>query len=85
MYCEFIMETIVELMNKIKWKEEDKSKFKIAYLDRFKDELQEIKFLDIKEINKFSMIIAMDFGDVEIPLHRIRKVYRDNVCIWKRD
>ena len=28
---------------------------------------------------------VIDFGDVEIPLHRIRKVYRDDVCIWKRD
>ncbi len=85
MYCKFTMETIIDLINKIKWTEADKSKFKLFYLDRFKEELEEIKFLDIKEINKFSMIIESEFGDVEIPLHRIRKVYENNFCIWSRD
>ncbi|MBS3152200.1 DUF504 domain-containing protein [Candidatus Woesearchaeota archaeon] len=70
------MQAIFELLNKIKWKEKDKEKFIIYYKDRFKEELQEIKFTDIKELNKFSIVLELDNKEVEIPLHRIRKVYK---------
>ena len=75
------MITVLKLLNKIKCDKNSKGEYKLEYFDRIKNRLITIEFEEIKEINKFSMILE----DKEIPLHRIRKVYKDNLLIWKRE
>lgn len=78
------MEDVFSVLNRIKWKETDKSKFKIYYQDRFKKELQEIAFSEIKSIDRFCVVFELDGREIELPLHRIRRIYKDESCYWKR-
>ena len=73
------MQTILQLLNKIKWSK-DKTGYRLEYFDRIYNELKEIEFKDIKEINRFSIVL----NGKEIPLHRIRNVWKGNMGIWKR-
>ncbi len=75
------METIRSLLNKIKWAKPSTKDYIIEYHDRIENDLKQITFKDIKEINKFSIVL----DGKEIPLHRIRRVFRNNMCIWRRD
>ena len=50
------------------------------------DRIIKVKFIDItfEEENKFSFLIERDGEKVEIPFHRIRYVWRNEVPIWWR-
>ena len=79
------METIKDLINKIKW---DKSlkpeEYTLEILDRLTNELKEIKYSDIIKLEGDFMIIKGDEEEVEIPLHRVRKVRRNKKLVWER-
>lgn len=79
------MISIHELLNKIKWdKNLNPEEYKLYYLDRITNSLKEIKFTQIKEFSIFSLIVEKNNNDVDIPLHRIREVRKDEKIIWKR-
>lgn len=79
------MQPIKDLLNKIKWdnnlKEEEYSLF---YIDRITKTLREIRYIDIKKVEDNFIIIEKDDDEVNIPLHRIKKVKRNNKLVWER-
>mgnify|MGYP001601123489 CR=1 FL=1 len=76
------MITIKELLNKIKWDKNLKQKdYSLFYLDRITNELKEIRYEDIKTIEDNFIVLA---DDTNIPLHRIKKVAKNNIIIWER-
>ncbi len=76
------MKTEREMLDKIKWAEEDKSAYIIAYKD--KDVLKEIKFTDIKRVEDEFMIIDINGRETNIPLHRIKMIKKNGEIIWQR-
>jgi uncharacterized protein (UPF0248 family) len=79
------MISIVELLNKIKWdKNLNPEEYSVFYLDRITKGLIEIKYLDIKKIEKSFIVIEKNNEEVNIPLHRIRRVERNKRLIWER-
>ena len=76
------MITIKELLNKIKWdKNLNPKDYSLFYLDRITNELKEIRYEDIKDIEDNFMILA---DDTNIPLHRIKEVRKQGKLIWRR-
>lgn len=76
---------ILNLLNKIKWdKNLNPEEYSIFYLDRITKSLIEIRYNDIKKIEKSFMILEKNNEEVNIPLHRIRKVKRKNKLVWER-
>lgn len=79
------MITIFDLLNKIKWdKKENPKDYKIIYFDRIENKEKELKFTNIKEIGKEFLTVITNEKEIQLPLHRIKKVYKKNTCIWKR-
>lgn len=76
------MKTEREMLDKIKWAEEDKSAYIIAYKD--KDVLKEIKFTDIRRVEDEFMIIDINERETNIPLHRIKMIKKNGEIIWQR-
>jgi uncharacterized protein (UPF0248 family) len=80
------MQSIKDLINKIKWDKNLKpEEYIIGYLDRIKSQVIEIPFNKIEKIEGNSFQITNEkMETVEIPLHRIKIVKRSNKLIWKR-
>ncbi len=79
------MISIAELLNKIKWdKNLNPEEYSLFYLDRIRKVLIEIKYKDVKRIEKNFMILERDKEEVNIPLHRIKRVERKGKLIWER-
>ena len=82
------MQPIHELLSKIRWDPHFKGEFEIAYDDHTKPELLHVPVNDMRfDASDRSTFRAFDEQGilVSIPLHRIRKVYRDGQLIWSRD
>lgn len=79
---------IQDLINRIKWDEEFKrGEFKIGYYDRFKKDIIYVSFSEIDFVpeNHFLFEMTDAQGEVHtIPLHRVRRVYKDGKLIWER-
>ncbi len=82
------MQPIHELLNRIRWDPSfAQARFALAYVDHIAHRdivvpLASVTF-DPATPGSFSVIDA-DGVARQIPLHRIRKVYRDEVLIWQR-
>lgn len=77
------MQTIKSLINQIKWdKHLNPEEYTIIFIDLGKEKT--IAYTDIKRLDGNFMILHKDNKEVEIPLHRIRKVKRKDKLIWKR-
>ncbi len=80
------MQTIQELINKIKWdKRENPKLYLLYYIDRFSNKLIEIRFSNIKNINDGFITIEKSEEETNIPLHRIKLVKKGNDIIWRRN
>jgi len=80
------MISILNLLNKIKWdKNLNPEEYSVFYLDRISKGLIEIKYKDIKNIEKNFIITEKNNKEVDIPLHRIRRVERNKKLVWERD
>ena len=78
------MQPIQHLLNKIKWdKRETPQEYKFFYLDRIENKLKELKFDEIKNIEG-SFIVLNNGNETNIPLHRVKKVVKNNIVIWER-
>ncbi len=75
------MTPIKKLLDRIKWdSKEKKEDYEIGYWDRVSGKEIRIRYDSIKDFdNQF-----FKFGDSEIPLHRIRKVYKNGKVVWER-
>lgn len=80
------MLTINGVLNRIKHDPRiDKNQVVIKYKDRFKEELQELEYLDVVEIQDGIMHIVLDTGKiVTIPTHRIREIsHADRILLTR--
>lgn len=78
------MQPIQDLLNKIKWDERENSDdYSIFYLDRVLNKLIEIPYAKIKKLEGSFMILD-NLDETNIPLHRIKKVMKNNVVVWER-
>ena len=77
------MQTIKDLINKIKWdKRENPKDYSLIYIDLGKK--KELAYIDIKRLESNFMIIERNGEETEIPLHRIREVKKKGKIIWRR-
>jgi len=75
------MVPIKELLNKIKWdKKEKKEEYEVGYWDRIRG--KEIR-IDYGKIESFDDEF-FNFDDSQIPLHRIKRVYKKGKLVWER-
>ena len=75
---------IHDLLNKIKWdKRENPADYSIFYLDRIQNKLIQIPYAKIKKIEGSFMVLD-SIDETNIPLHRIKKVTKNNAVVWER-
>ena len=75
---------IQDLLNKIKWdKREAPEQYSIFYFDRILKNLIEISYARIKRIEGSFMVLD-NIEESNIPLHRIKKVMKNEVVVWER-
>ncbi len=78
------MQPIHELLNKIKWdKRENPEDYSIFYYDRVLNKLIKILYNKIKRIEGSFMVLDNE-DESNVPLHRIKKVERNNTVVWER-
>ncbi len=78
------MQPIKDLINKIKWdKRENPEQYSIFYFDRILKKLIKIPYTKIKRIEGSFMVLNNE-EESNIPLHRIKKVTKDNIIVWER-
>ena len=78
------MQPIQDLLNKIKWdKRENPNDYLIFYYDRILKKLMQIPYNKIKRIEGSFMVMDNE-EESNIPLHRIRKVAKNNAVVWER-
>ena len=79
---------IHELLNRIRWDEEfAQGEFQIAYYDRLSNAINKVAFEELyfDPNDHFAFQIIDDEGTTQqIPLHRVREVYKDGKLIWSR-
>ncbi len=79
------MQTIKDLLNKIKWdKKENPEDHVVVYEDRVEGKERKIPFESIKKVEEGFMIVEKGGERTNIPLHRIRKVLKKGKLIWQR-
>ena len=75
---------IKSLLNKIKWdKRENPEEYTIHYFDRILNKLISIPYRKIKRLEG-SFIIVDNEEETNIPLHRVKKVTKNNIVVWER-
>jgi len=75
---------IKSLLNKIKWdKRENPSEYTLFYLDRILNKSIQIPYTKIKKLEGSFMILD-NVEESNIPLHRIKKVMKNNEIVWER-
>ena len=78
------MRPIHELLNQIKWdRRENPDDYLIFYYDRILKKLIPIPYNKIKSIEGSFMVLDNE-EESNIPLHRIRKVAKNNAFVWER-
>ena len=78
------MRPIHELLNQIKWdRRENPDDYLIFYYDRILKKLIQIPYNKIKSIEGSFMVLDNE-EESNIPLHRIRKVAKNNAFVWER-
>lgn len=81
------METIRELLSRIRWDEEfGRGTFDVGIYDRVADaiEFHALEELHLEQGNHFSFTLRVDGEVLTVPFHRIRTVRKNGECIWKR-
>lgn len=81
------MTPIHELLARIRWDPEfGRGEFEIACLDRLEKGLLRVPLRDVEVLPGHVFLRLTDAeGQVrEVPLHRVREVYRDGTLIWRR-
>jgi len=83
------MQTIKELLDRIRWDEEfAHGEFELAFFDRMEARLIHLPLGDISlSPSDHFFFHYMDKENIEhsVPLHRIKAVYKNGECIWRRE
>jgi len=75
---------IHQLLNKIKWdKRENPEEYSVFYYDRILKKLIEIPYTKIKRLEGSFMVLDNE-EETNIPLHRVRKVIKNDKIVWER-
>lgn len=75
---------IHHLLNKIRWdKRKNPEEYVIFYYDRILNKLIPIPYTKIKRLEGSFMVLDNE-EETNIPLHRIKKVTKNNVVVWDR-
>ncbi len=82
------MQPIRKLLSRIRWDRDfGQGSFEIGYLDRVAGEIIRIPFRELviepEERESFGVLDAEGVYQ-RIPFHRVREVYRNGECIWRR-
>ena len=78
------MTPIQDLLNKIKWdKREKPEQYTIFYRDRILNKLIQLPYTKIKKLEGSFMVLNNE-EESNIPLHRIKKVMKNNTIVWER-
>lgn len=79
---------IHELLSRIRWHPEfGRSSFTIGYYDRVRKCIVKVPMTRTgfdSEARSWIEVVEEDGSSHEVPYHRIREVYRDDVLVWKR-
>ncbi|MBW2963250.1 DUF504 domain-containing protein [Candidatus Woesearchaeota archaeon] len=76
---------VKDLINKIKFDaREKKEDYVLFYLDRIEGKLKPIKFKEIKRTEGNFLVLERNSEEVEIPMHRIKKVEKKGKVVWER-
>jgi uncharacterized protein (UPF0248 family) len=79
------MQSILQLLNKIKWdKRENPDDYILFYYDRIDNSKKQISYNEIKRREGSFLIIERDNDELNIPLHRIREVRKKGRLVWRR-
>lgn len=79
------MQPIDELLARIKWdKTFGEAEFVLGYYDRVTDTIERVPLSDVEQREGELHLEGPD-GPIYVPLHRIRRVWRDDALIWTRD
>lgn len=81
------METIRQLLSRIRWDSEfGQGDVEVGIYDRTANAVsfQPLQSLQIEKGNPFAFTICINGEVLIIPYHRIREVRNNGVCIWKR-
>ena len=80
---------IHELLNRIRWDDEfAKGEFVLGYYDRIENRIIKIPLREIyfESRDHFAFQVYDDEDELHnVPLHRVREVYKDGELIWHRD
>lgn len=80
---------IQDLLHRIRWDAEfGKGQFVIGYYDRIARRIVRVPFRNIRadSADHFAFSAADADGFVhDVPLHRVREVWRDGMLIWHRE
>ncbi len=75
---------IQHLLNKIKWdKREKPEQYTIFYFDRVFKKLIRVPYAKIKKLEGAFMVLGNE-EESNIPLHRVKKVMKNNETVWER-
>ena len=75
---------VKDLLNKIKWSEEENSSdYSIGYWDNVDKKIVFIRFDEIKKIEGNFLLLKRE-EETYIPMHRIREVKKKDKIVWKR-
>lgn len=75
---------IQHLLNKIKWdKREKPEQYAIFYFDRVLKKLIRVPYAKIKKLEGTFMVLGNE-EESNIPLHRVKKVMKNNETVWER-
>ena len=78
------MTTAFELLSKVKLDgRENQNDYILAYFDGAKNTNIEIPLSEVKFINQLAFMIRVRNEDVEIPMHRLRKIYKRGLLLWQ--
>jgi len=76
---------IQELLNKIKYSPGEKVEdYVLFYYDRVEDKLMELKLVEVDKVEEGFLILMKEGKEINIPLHRIKKVKKAGKIIWER-
>ena len=82
------MQPIQELLHRIQWDRAfAEAYFEIGYYDRVGDRIVRVPFsaLHFPKDERFAFDLYCSGGEIRrVPFHRVREVYRDGRCIWRR-
>ncbi len=79
---------IDELLNRIRWDPSlARSNFQLGYYDRVENQIILVPFQQVsfpEDAPNWFQLVDADERVHRIPFHRVREVYQDGQCIWRR-